>query len=61
MVLYLVLVLLCPFLFCNHHDGKEKAGCFISIVILVFCHCKCSMAFFHGAVGCSVVYDCGVS
>ena len=25
----------CPFWFCNHHDGKERAGCFTQIVFLV--------------------------
>ena len=29
-----VLVLLCPFYFFNHLDGKERAGCFILIIFL---------------------------
>ena len=28
-------VLLCPFLFCNRFDGKERVGCFAQFVSLV--------------------------
>ena len=31
----LLCVTLCPFLFCNHLDGEERAGCFAKFVFLV--------------------------
>ena len=41
--------------FCNHLDGKERAGCFTLIVFLMSCDCKCSVALPRGAVGWSAV------
>ena len=35
---------LCPFLFCNHLDEKERAGCFVLIAFLQYCACYCSVA-----------------
>ena len=46
-VFFLVLLCgeLCPFYFCNHFDGKEKAGCcFTLIVFLVSCDCRFPVA-----------------
>ena len=35
-MLYVLLwVTLCPFKFCNHLDGEERAGCFTKFVLLV--------------------------
>ena len=41
--------------FCNHPDGKERAGCFIFTVFLMSCDSQCIVAFPLGAVGWSVV------
>ena len=49
----------CPFLFCNHLDGKERAGCFVLFVFLGsgdFC-----VALPHNATGLSAVCDCDIS
>ena len=46
------------FLFCNYHDGEERAGCFILFVFLMSCFCYCSVALPHGAMGLSAVCDC---
>ena len=51
----------CPFSFCNHLDGEEKAGCFTLIVLLMYCGCWCSVALPGGVVGWFVVCDCGIS
>ena len=32
-VLVLLCIALCPFLFCNHLEQEEKAGCFAIIII----------------------------
>ena len=40
---------------------EKKAGCFAIIVLQVYCHCKCSVALPHGAVGWSAMCDCGIS
>ena len=56
---FLLCVTLCPFLFCNHLDREERAGCFALFVFLVsrdFC-----MALLHGAIGLSAACDCGIS
>ena len=56
---FLLCVTSCPFLFCNHRDGKEKAGCFVLFVFLVsgdFC-----VALPYNATGWSAVCDCGIS
>ena len=47
------------FLFCNHLDGKERAGCFALFVFLV--SRDCCMALPHDATGLSAVCDCGIS
>ena len=49
------------FVFCNHLDGEEKAGCFTLSVFLVSCDSKCSVALPHGVMGYSAVCDCGIS
>ena len=59
----LVFVLVCislTFLVCNHLDEDEKAGSFAFIAFCVSCYCKCLVALPHGAMGWSVVYDCGI-
>ena len=60
-VFVLLCITLCPFWFCNHLEEEEKAGCFDAIVLQIYCYYKCSVALPHGAVGLSVVYDCGIS
>ena len=40
---------------------EKKAGCFALSVFLMSCDGQCSMALPHGAVGWSVVCDCGIS
>ena len=54
-------ITLCPFLFCNHLEEEEKAGCFAVIVLQMYCYYKCSVALPHGAMGWSAVYECGIS
>ena len=49
------------FVFCNHLEEEERAGCFVFIVFPVSCYCICSMALPYGAVGWSAVCDCGIS
>ena len=49
------------FLFCNHLDGEEKAGCFTLTVFLVTCDSQCFVALPHGAVGSSAVCDCCIT
>ena len=55
----LLCITLCPFLFCNHLEEEEKAGCSAIIVLQMYCYNKCSVALPHGAVGwfakCSVI------
>ena len=34
---------------------------FVSIVFLMSCYCKCSLALPHSAMGWSAVCDCGIS
>ena len=46
----LLYVTSCPFKFCNHLDGEEKAGCFTQFVFLV--SCDCCVALPRGAMGC---------
>ena len=38
-VFVLLCITLCPFWFCNHPDGEERAGCFALIVFLMSCEC----------------------
>ena len=40
---------------------EEESGCFAIIVLQMFCYYKCSVALLPGAVGWSVVCDCGNS
>ena len=53
---------MCPFLFlfCNHLEEDEKAGCFASIVYQMYCYYECAMALPRGAVDWSAVCDCGI-
>ena len=39
---------------------EERADCFILIVFLLSCDCKCSVYLPHGVVGWSAVCDCGI-
>ena len=60
-VFVLLCITFCPFLFCNHLEEEEKAGCFAIIVLQIYCYCKCSVALPTGAVGWSAVCDCDIS
>ena len=42
-------------------DYKTYVSCFAFIVLRKSCYCKCSETLSHGAVGWSVVCDCGIS
>ena len=55
----LLYVTLCPFSFCNHLGGKERAGCFAWFVFLV--SRDCCVALPRGAMGLSAVCDCSIS
>ena len=59
LVFVLVWYTLCPFLFCNHLDelDEKRADCFNFID---FCM-SCPVALPHGAVGWSIVCNCGIS
>ena len=57
----LICITLCPFKLCNHFGEEKKAGCFAVIVLQMSCHCKCSVALPHGAMGWSAVCDYGIS
>ena len=61
LVIVLLFSTLCPFSFAIILMGEERAGCFILTVFLVSCGSQCSVAFPPGAVGWSVVCDCGIS
>ena len=52
-------VTLCPFLYCNHLDGEEKAGCFALFVLIVSRDGWAALP--RGAVGLSAVCDFGIS
>ena len=41
---------MCPFLFCNHLNGEERAGCFALFVFQVLR--DCCVALPHDAMGC---------
>ena len=60
-VFVLFRITFCSFLFCNHLEEEEKAGCFAIIVLQMYCHYKCSVALPHDATGCSEVCDCDIS
>ena len=49
--------LFCYALLCVHSSfaKKEKAGCFATFVLQMYCYCKCSVVALHGAVGWSAV------
>ena len=57
--LYFMCVTLCPFLFCIHLDGEERAGCFTLFVFLV--SRDCCVALPHNVMGLSADCDCGIS
>ena len=59
-VFVLFYITLCPFLFCNHLEEDEKAGCFAIIVYQMYCYYECAVALPRGAVGWSEVCDCGI-
>ena len=46
---------------CNHLNRDRRAGCFALTVLLMSCDSQCSVALPHGAVGWSVICDCGIS
>ena len=50
---------MCPFQFCNHLDGEERAGSFALFVFLVL-H-DCCVALPTVTVGLAEVCDCGIS
>ena len=54
-VFVLLCITLCPFQFCNHLKGEEKAGCFAIIVLHMYCYYKCSMALPHSRLQCVIV------
>ena len=54
----LLYVALCPFYYCNHLDGEERAGCFGQFVFLV--SRDGSAALPYVATGLSAVCDCGI-
>ena len=64
-VLCLVNVLLfgtlCPSSFAIILMGEERACWSTLTVFLVYCDSQCSVALPHGAMGWSVVCDCGIS
>ena len=60
-VFVLLRISLCPFLFYNHLEEDERAGCFAFIVLRMSFYCKCSVNLPHSAVGWSAVCDCGIS
>ena len=57
-VLCFVVHYLCPFLFCNHLDGEDRAECFALFVLLVS-RDGC-VVLPCGAMELSVVCDCGI-
>ena len=44
----------------SFRSREERADCFILIVFLLSCDCKCSVSLPHGVVGWSAVCDCGI-
>ena len=45
---------------CNHLEEEEKAGCFATIILQMYCYNKCSVAFAHAAGSWSAVCNCGI-
>ena len=60
-VFVLLSITLCSFWFCNHLEEEENAVCFAIIALQMYCYYKCSVVLPHGAVGLSVVCNCGIS
>ena len=60
-VFFLLSVTLCPFKVCNHLEEDDNAGGFAIIVLQMKCYYKCYVVLPHGAMGWSVVCDCGIS
>ena len=60
-VFVLVCITLCPFLFCNHLEEEEIAGCFAFTVLWISCYCEDYVALPHSAAGWSAMFDCGIS
>ena len=60
LVFVLECIVLCPFEFCNYLDKEERVGCFAFIILWMSCYLKCHVTLPHGAVGRSVVCDCGI-
>ena len=60
-VFVLLCITLCPFQFCNHLEGEEKADRFAIIALQMYCSYKYSVDLPHDAVGWSAVCDCGIS
>ena len=50
----------CASLFCKYPEEEEKAGCFASIVLQMYCYYKCSVALPRGAVGWYAVCICDI-
>ena len=49
------------FKFCNDFAGEVRVCCSTLNVFLMYYNSQCSVALPHGAVGWSVVCDCGIS
>ena len=49
-VFVLLCITLCSFLFCNHLEEEEKAGCFVIIVLQMYFYYRCAVALPRGAV-----------
>ena len=60
-VFVLLCITLCPLWFCNNLEEEEKADCFASIVLQMYCYYKYSVALPRGAVSWSAVCDFGIS
>ena len=57
--MFYVLLCVCPFLFCNHLEGKERASCLALFFFLV--SRDCCVALTHSVMGLSALCDCGIS
>ena len=55
----LLYVTLCLFMFCNHLNGEERAGCFAYFAFLVSRDCCGALP--SGVMGLSAVCDCDIS
>ena len=61
LVFVLLCIILCPFLFSNHLDEEERAGCLDLSIFLLSCDCKCSVILPYGAGGGSAACGFGIS